>query len=220
MAADLEALYDHYRARGVAEDEAARLTEERMLASPEALHHLVVLHTTGYQRWLGRASQGVRWGFEVLLFAGGVAPIVAFATLVVAVRLGDMLAEPVLWPLLAVGAGVAGIALWKAVQLLTARAHSTAGLHRGLPTLLFLGIVGPVLGGTAFVLGLYRLSMDQMIRRASPEALLAAVEPLAQAATLLAMGLLLGIGAGLVWFVLVNRVARMEQAESALLLAE
>jgi hypothetical protein len=220
MAADLEALYDHYRARGVDEEEAVRLTEERMLASPEALHHLVVLHTTGYQRWLGRASQGVRWGLEVILFILGVLPIVAFASLVVATRLGQQLADPLLWPILLVGAGVTGVAAWKAAQLVLGRARSTGELHRGLPALLFLAVTGPLIGGTVFLVNLYRLSLSMMAVHGSPDALLAVAEPLARNATLLAMGLLLGIGGGLVWFVLVNRIARLEQAESAALLAE
>lgn len=220
MAADLEALYDHYRARGIDEDEAVRRTEERILASPEALHHLIAVHTTGYQRWLGRVAERLRWGFELLLFVAGVLPMMAISVFVVSVQVRALLGAPFFWPLLAVGMAATWLALWKALQLFPGRTRSPAELHRGLPTLLFLGVAGPVLGGTAFLIDLHDLSMRLMSDAANPSVVLAAAEPLARAATLLAMGLLLGIGAALVWFVLVNRIAAIERAESAALLAE
>src|SRR5690606_35990989 len=65
MAADLVSLYEHHRARGRGEEEAAQLAEETILASPEALRHLVLLHTTGHARWLGWAAGRLRRGVEV-----------------------------------------------------------------------------------------------------------------------------------------------------------
>jgi hypothetical protein len=219
MAADLEALYEHYCARGLAEEEAARLTEEKLLASPEALQHLIVVHTTGYQRWLGRAAERLRWGLDLLLFLLGVGPVVVIATWVVAAQVEAMLADPFVWPLLAAVAAVTVLAVWKALQLFRGRVTPTAELHRGLALLLFLGVVAPAFAAAAFLIRLHGVSMQVVSGRAAPEAMLAAMEPLVHSATLLGMGLLLGIGAGLVWFVLVNRIAAIEQAESAALLA-
>jgi hypothetical protein len=219
MAADLEALYEHYRARGYADDEAARLTEERILASPEALQHLIMVHTTGYQRWLSRAAGQLRWGFELLLVVLGVLPMVAISTVMVAAQVRGMISVPFLWPLLILGAVLTVLALWKAFQLFVARVRSTVVLHRGLPTLLLLAVIGPAFGGVAFLIHLYGISMTVAASSADPDVVFAAAEPLAQSATFLGMGLLLGLAAALVWFVLVNRIAAIEQVESAALLA-
>jgi hypothetical protein len=219
MAGDLEALYEHYRGRGFEDDEAARLTEERLLASPEALQNLILVHTTVYQRWLSRAAERARWGFDLLLFVLGVVPMLALSVGLLAGRVGGMLSEPGVWPMLLVGACVIGLAGWKAYQLFLAGDHATAALHRGMPTLLFLAVAGPAVGGAAFLIHLYGLSMAIMGRQASADALYGAAETLEQGATHLSMGLLVGIGAGLVWFVLARRVSALEQARSAALLA-
>ncbi len=219
MASDLEALYEHYRARGVEEEEALRRTEEKLLASPEALQHLVAVHTTGYQRWLSYAAGRLRSGFELLLFALGVLPMLAIAGLAVIAPDRGISPPFLLWPLLGIGTAIAAITLWKAYQLLVRRARRAADLHRGLFTLLFLGVISPVLAGLAFLVSLYRMAIGFGWGDMSESAMLLAAERMVQDATLLSAGLLLGIGAGLVWFVLARRIAAIEQAESAALLA-
>lgn len=82
-----------------------------------------------------------------------------------------------------------------------------------------MGAISPLLAGIAFLVSLYQLAIGPMSGGASQTALLIAAERIGQDAMLLSAGLLFGIGAGLVWFVLVNRIAAIEQAESAALLA-
>jgi hypothetical protein len=219
MAADLESLYDHYRARGLDEDEAARRAEERLLASPEALRHLVGVHTTLYERLLSRAVGRLRWGFDLLLFAVGVVPMLALAVLVIAAQLHTVGGTPLIWPLLLLAAGVAVISLGKAYQLFIRRERSPARLHRGLPLLVLLGALGPAMGGLVFVLGSYQVATGLAMGVLPEPVHLTAAAQVARDGTLCLLGLLLGFAAGLVWFVLVNRLAAMEQAESAALLA-
>lgn len=219
MASDLEALYEHYRARGVDEEEAVRRTEEKILASPEVLQHLIAVHTTGYQRWLSHAAGRMRLGFELLLFTLGVLPMLAIAALTVISRVNGMSPPLLLWTLFLIGVAIATLTLWKAYQLLVRRVRSTADLHRGLFILLLMGAISPLLAGIAFLVSLYQLAIGPMSGGASQTALLIAAERIGQDAMLLSAGLLFGIGAGLVWFVLVNRIAAIEQAESAALLA-
>lgn len=220
MVGDLEELYEHFRSRGHDEDEAVRLTEERILASPEALQHLILVHTTGYQRWLDRAAERVRWGFDLVLFGFGVMPMVLLSTWLLVAGRGRLVENPGLWPLLLVGAAATGLALWKAIQLVAGRTRSTAELHRGLPVLLFLGVMAPLLGGAVFLVHLYGLLMEAGAGGAGEEVLLRGAESLERGATSLSLGLLVAIGAGLMWFVLAGRISAVELAESAPLLAE
>lgn len=113
MASDLEALYEHYRARGVDEEEAVRRTEEKILASPEVLQHLIAVHTRGYQRWLSHAAGRMRLGFELLLFTLGVLPMLAIAALTVIARVNGISPPLLLWTLFLIGVAIATLTLWK-----------------------------------------------------------------------------------------------------------
>jgi hypothetical protein len=218
MASDLEGLTEHYRSRGLPEEEAAQRAEQKLLASPESLQHLIAVHTTSYQRWASRAAGRLRWGFDLLLFVVGVLPMLIACALVIAARAPSLGASPLAWPIGVAALAIAGIAGVKAYDLFVRRERSTARLHRGLPTLVLLGIVGPMIGLFAALLGLYRLAIALSAGTIDPAAYLAVTEQAGRDATVLALGLLLAFGAGLVWFVLVNRVSAIEQSESAALL--
>jgi hypothetical protein len=219
MAADLESLYEHFRATGIGEEEAARLTEERILATPEALNQLVLVHTTAYQRWVARASEGLRWGFDVALLTLGVVPMLLIGSWIVGAEAGAMLGAPLLWPLLGVGVFTVIAATWKAWQLFIRRPAVVADLNRGIAALLAAAVAGPAIGALASLVQIHRLSLDLMSAGTGSDGMLVAAEGIAESAALLGAGLLVGIGAGLTWFVLVNRVATIERAESAALLA-
>jgi hypothetical protein len=215
MAADLESLYEHYRERGVEEDEAIRLAEARLLATPEVLQKLVSVHTTAYQRWLGRAARGFERGTDLLLFTLGVLPVLLLSSLVALRQVQDARGGAELWAVVACGGVVAGVALWKAYQLLVVHERSVRRLHRGLPVLLGAGVAGGLLGCIVFLLALHGLAT-----RAAGAELHHVADRIAASGTVFALGLLLSIGAGLVWFVLAGRIAKIEREESALLLAE
>jgi hypothetical protein len=219
MVSDLEALVGYYRSRGLTEDEAAQRAEEKLLVSPEALQHLIAVHTTGYQRWVSRAAGRLRWGFDLVLFLFGVLPILLAGVLVIAARVPTMGAGPLLWPMLVCGCGITGIAALKAYQMFVKDERSTARLHRGLRSLVFFGGMGPLLGFLALIFGLHRLTEALSIGLDDVSDHVAISEQPGRDATLLAMGLLLAFGAGIVWFVLVNRIAAIERAESAAFLA-
>lgn len=218
MASDLEALYDHYRARGLDEDEAVRLTEERLVASPAALQQLVLVHTTGYQRWLSRAAGGLRLGFDLVLFALAVVPLLAFSGQVVGAQLRDGGAGVLAGVVMGIGGVITGITLVKAYQLFVRRERSAARLHRGLFTMLVLAFHGALVGMIGFGITLYRAAL--LLGRQGPAAVQFGVaEAVGRGAATLGLGILTAIGAALVWFVLANRVAAIERSEGAGLLA-
>jgi len=218
MAADLEALYEHYRARGMDDEEAGRRAEAQLLAGPEALQGLILLHTTGYQRWVGRAAGGIRWGFDLLLFAAGVLPLVLVSSVVVLSQLREPAGGVALWLVLALGVWVMGIGCWKGWLLLVARERSPRRLHRGLIGLLAAGFAGPLIGGTAFLLSLVA-GAQRLSQTTDDIAVAGFAREMVEGGTVFGLGILLTFAAGLIWYILVNRVARIEQQESAALLA-
>jgi hypothetical protein len=214
MASDLESLVEHYRARGMSEEEASARAEEKLLVSPDALQHLVAVHTTGYRRWVDRAAGRLRWGFDLLLFAVAVAPMLAGSVILVSGQVPAVARSPLAWPLLAAAVAAGLLALAMAYALFVRGDRSTSLLHRGLPALPALGASGPLVGALAATLGVHRLAMSLAAGPLDPEAQRLVAEQAGRDATIVAMGLLLAFGAGLAWFVLVNRLASLEQAES------
>jgi hypothetical protein len=154
-----------------------------------------------------------------VLFLAGVLPILLAGVLVIGARVPTMASGPLLWPMLVCGCGITGIAALKAYQMFVRGERSTARLHRGLRSLVFFGGMGPVLGFLAVVFGLQRLTEGLSAGLDDVAEHLAIAEQAGRDATLLAMGLVLAFGAGIVWFVLVNRIAAIERADSAAFLA-
>lgn len=221
MASDLEALYEHYRALDLSEAEAADRAEAKLLASPEALRHLIEVHSTSYQRLVARTAGRMRWGFDLFLFLVAVAPLMAVSAMVMAGEDRPLEGGFLLWTLLAIGAGIIAIGAWKAFQIFVRGERSTAALNVGLFPLLFLGLIGPLFGLLGFLVALRRIGMELGSAGAGAGASMQIIaREVAAGGTLFTLGALLGIAAAVVWFVLVNRVTAIEQAESGALLGD
>jgi hypothetical protein len=218
LVSDLEALVGHYRRQGMTEEEAVARAEEVLLVSPEALQHLIAVHTTGYQRWVMRAAARMRWGIDMLLFVLGVLPVLIGGLLVVGTSAGAMAASPFVWPLVACAFGIIWIAATEGWQLFVKGERSRGRLQQRLPLLIHLGVAAPVLGLLGALLGLQRLT-SLVADGSGGSSTLALLEQVGRNASILAVGLLLAFGAGMVWYVLVNRIGAIERAESAALLA-
>lgn len=219
MALDLEALYEHYRALDLSEGEAAERAEAKLLASPEALRHLIEVHTTSYQRLVSRVAGRMRWGFDLFLFLVGVAPLVIVSAKVMATDARGTSGGFILWTLLACGAAIVLMGSWKAVQIFVRGDRSTAALNRGLFSLLFLALIGPLLGSVGFLLSIHRIGIELgSTSTAAAGSMRIVAREVVAGGTVFTVGILVAIASASVWFVLVNRVTDVEQAESAALL--
>lgn len=204
VASDLEDLFQHYLKQGLSEEEAAARAEEMVDLSDEALTELVRIHsrTRGWADRLVRRAQSFWERIAMVLIvlfcvAGGIldsnrrplADLTGFALLIVLILLA--------------------IAVSFVVQMTRPVNGQSPRRHRdSLATPLFLGAASLVLGFAGAGIELYRTLM------------LMAVEP-ERAGTLfgqavlasmsnLAISLVVALCAGLTWFVLAGRVARME----------
>ena len=208
MAADLDAAYEHHRRLGAGDGEAARRAEEAVLGSSEVVRRLSRLHHASWQGWLDGIGSRLTGGADLLLLLMGVLPMLVLAA-AVAARTLTTAAGVLAWILLAVGALIAGV---MALEL--------RGRTAGLPLLLVLSAVAPVLGLLAVTLGLHGAASQ--LAGGLPDTALR-IELLTQVArdgALLAVGLLLGIAGALSWFVLHTRAATSAIREVDAILAE
>jgi hypothetical protein len=219
IAADLESLYDHYRSSGHDEDSAIRLAEERLLVAREAMGALGRVHTTAMQRWAWRSAERLRHGLDLVLLTLGVGPMLLLAGLVAATRMGGMLAFPLFWPLAAMGTFAAMVSLRAVWLLIGRRSGERAELERDMTVLAGLAAGAPMLGLTFSLIDAYGGLTGPLAGSAAEATALAMAEWMARSATLLAMGLLIGISSALVWAVLAGRVAILRRMETDALLA-
>ncbi len=212
LAADLEDVYEHYRAEGLGEAEAARRAEATVLASPEVIRRLGRLHVNPWQGWAEGVSATLRGGFDVVLLVVGVLPVL---TVAIGVSIW-VLAEhpsPLTGSVLLVGAVLVAVSAKGAVSLLRGRSPERAEL----PTILVVAAMALALGLFAPIVGVWN-TVDAL-RGGAPAQTLFLTVVARDGATLLA-ALLLGVVGLLVWFVLLGVNARRAEREVAALLAE
>lgn len=217
MAADLEDSYQHHLAQGCDEAEAIRRAEEAFGTSDEALRLLERVHQPGFSSSADRFFHqlGSIWakillvvllGFEILL-----------AVRVSSTRSFFVHPSPFLWPvgLLALAAIV--FTAWKLTQIFSRGGSDVRRLRTGLGIPLFFAggsLAVAFLGFLFHLQRFFRLNADQ-----APDALFMNFAGwMVSISSLMTIGLMTAILAGLVWFVLSGLVFHSEarQVESLL----
>ncbi len=204
IASDLEDLFQHYLQEGLSEDEAAAKAEEKVDMSDEALAELVRIHSEA-RGWTDRIVRRVQPFWERIALALIVLFFITSAALEPDARTFTHLTG-FIWPILAI---FATLVIFLVVQMVRFSAHEKPRrLHDSLATPLFLGAASLVVGfaGTGIVLYRTLMRMATTPERAAP---LFASAVLGSTSTL-AIALLVSLAAGVVWFVLAGRVAKIE----------
>lgn len=218
IAADLQDLFEYYRGIGL-NDETAR---ERALVqcdlSDESLAQLVQIHTAPWRRFLDRLSdQGrARWerGLLLLLMA-----FIAATTGRLVISTGLFrIASGAVWPIIGITAAALIISAYTIYLAYIKQEHDLPRLRSGLPLLL-------VLSGGCLVIGLYGywLALYRTAARAAADvegALRLAVAWLTAGSAMLMVAFMSAILIALLWYLLADKVARIEEAEAAVLMIE
>ena len=212
MAADLEDSYRYYLDQGCDEVDAARRAEEAFGASDEALQLLARIHQPGFGGLTDRFSQqvGTLWS-KFLLVA-----ILAFEILAAVRILTDRFflfrPSPFLWPIAALALAAFVFTIWKLMQIYSRSGADVRRLRTGLGIPLFFAGASLAVAGLGFLYHLqrfFRLNADT-----APESLFMNFAGwMISISSLMTIGLLTAILAGLVWFVLSRLVSRSEIRE-------
>lgn len=209
LAADLEAVFEHHRARGLGVEEAARRAEEQILGSAEVIRRLGRLHQGSWRGWSEGIGAHLSGGVDLILLALGVLPVLLVAAGVAFGAISTGPASPLVWPLCAIGTLMAGAIPAELIHLLRG---APARPHR-LRLLLSLSTLAPAIGILALVHGAYDIATNLGASTSTDETqLLIAAIAIRDGAALLT-GLLLAIAGGLSWFALLNRSAEQVARE-------
>jgi hypothetical protein len=204
IASDLEELFNYYVQQGLSEEEAAARAEEKVDMSDEALAELVRIHSDA-RSWTDRIARRVQPLWERLALALIVLFFVASAALESDARPFTYLTG-FIWPILAI---FLVLLFFFIVQMARFSDHeSPRRLHDSLATPLFLGTASLVVGFAGTGIELYR-TFKRMAFSPEHAAPMFSRAVLGCTATL-AVALLVALAAGVAWFVLAGRVAKIE----------
>jgi hypothetical protein len=225
LAADLEALFEHHRARGLGLEEAERRAEEQVLGSAEVIRRLGRLHQGSWREWSESVGARLSGGIDLILVIFGILPVLLVAGGVAFNALATGPASPLVWPLCVLGALLGGAIPAELIRLL----RGAPGRPRRLRLLLALSTLALALGLLALVHGAYDSATTLAAMPVAAEVAAAGDASGAVASNrdiqrliasivirdgaALLISLLLAIAGGLSWFVLLNRSAEQVARE-------
>lgn len=218
MASDLEDSYQYHLDRGHDEAEAMRRAEEAFGSSEEALQHLSRIHQRGVGGLADRVSNQVGGIWEKILLLAILLFEIWLAIEFLSSEWFFFYVSPFVWPIAGIALAAFGVAVWKLRQIFSKTEGDIRRLRSGLGALLFLAAASLIVSGLGLLFHLqrfFRLNADL-----APESLFMNFAGwMIQISSMMTVGLLTAILTALVWFVLVNLVARAERTEIGQLLA-
>ena len=232
IAADMEDLFIHYTESGLDTEEATSRVEEKMDITDESLQALIQVHKSGFQKLLDQVELETRSRWEKI--------ILVFTILIVAaLSMRTVIAIPMItrashfvWPIL--GIGLIGLIVFiaKAYHLYIRKDHEIRTLRKGIPSLLFFAGVSFVVGILGYFLELFKAGdhgylMDYKIifiltphRMGSDVDLERLTTWMMQSSSMIMVSILVTISMAILWFILVNKVQKIERITAEWLLLE
>jgi len=215
IASDLRDLESHYLGQGLPVEEARRRAADRCDLSEASIRELVRVHGSPYRRFMDRLGAQARSRWERAVFA--VLMLLVAASLGPPMVGGGMFraAGAWAWVVLGLGAGAVIIGLAKLHAVYLRQAHDPRRLRAGLNAIVALGGTGLAVGVLGANVALFRAAEAGALH---PDHLLPAIiTSMRSGSALLVIAFLAAIVSAAFWFPLAGRVARIEEAEAALL---
>lgn len=231
ISADLDDLFHFYITKGLTENEAMKRAAEKFDVSDEAIAQLVQIHETGFRKFIYKLTEQGQTRWERVALFITLLLIIASSVHTISVTQYFHNASLFIWPILAIAFMAIVLGLIKFYSLYIKKDHNIKKLRSGLPFILFLAGLSPFVGacgyfmeiystggytilpGITFLIGVFSLSD-------SSHGLIPVIDSLTRSSFIAMTSLLVTILVSLIWFVLMNKVLKIERVESEFLLAE
>jgi hypothetical protein len=213
IASDLDDMYQIFVHQGLSEREAAAKVQDQYVISDEVLEELVQIHESAFRKLLGKLSEQAqtRWErvvlFAVILFVCGATGNAIFST-----RLFEQ-ASGFIWPILGISLGAVIISVRQFFKLYIKKDHNLRRLRDGLSYLLLLSMASLLTGFYGVSVEMYRST--KLIIADVDMTISQIVQWGISCSAMLMVSLLVAIATALVWFVLMDKVERIELADTA-----
>ena len=228
IAADLNDLYHLYLKRGLNETDAASKAREKFEVSDEIISDLSDIHNNLFQQWLDRAIGKTQTFWERVLFVLILLFLMITTIYVVLTTPFFSEASKFVYPILAILIGV--LILWfaKFYQLYIKKDHRIKRIRYGLSLFKFLAGTNLFLALSGYFIELLLSKIEVLflgplfilIIQNVNETLPLIIELMIKNASLMIICMLATMITGILWFVIIQKINIIEQAEAEILLAE
>ncbi len=230
IATDLQDLYQLYLNRGLSEKEAARKAEEKIDLKDEALNDLVLIHQSLFRKLLDKISAQAQTRWErvafvfILLFVVGISVQAIFSTQFL------LQASKWIYPVLGTSLTAILISIPKFYQLYIKKDHQIKKLRTDLSLIFGMGVLNLVIGTMGYVMELFLaedtalLFMNHLAyiittqEAGSGQTLSNITTWMIKSSSLIMFTLVSTIFIAFIWYILINKVLKIERAEAAVLL--
>ena len=231
IAADLDDLFHLYVTKGLSENEAMVKAAEKFDVSDEALAQLVRIHETGFRKFIYKLSEQAQTRWERVALFIILLLIIATGIHTVTVTQYFHNASFFIWPILGIAFVAIISSLIKFYNLYIKKDHNIKKLQSGLPFILFLAGLSPFVGACGYFMEIYSAGrytilpgitffIETFNLNDSGQALISMIDSQIRSSFIAMTSLLVTILVSLIWFILMNKVLRIERVESEFLLAE
>ena len=232
IAADLDDLYQLYLSRGIEENEAAQKAEEKIDLTDEALNELVQIHQSLFRKLLDKITAQAQNRWErvafilVLLFIAAISVQAIFST--------QFLSQASKWiyPVLGISLTAILISIPKFYQLYIKKDHQIKKLRTGLSLILGMAVLNLAIGIMGYVVELFLAEDNALLfmnhlayiittREAGSGQTLSNITTwMIKSSSLIMFTLVSTIIIAFFWYILMNKVLKIERAEAAVLLGD
>lgn len=230
IAADLDDLYQLYLSRGLEENEAAQKAEEKIDLTDEALNELVQIHQSLFRKLLDKISAQAQSRWEKVAFIFMLLFIVAIS--VQAIFSTQFLSQASKWIYPVLGMSIAAILISfpKFYQLYIKKDHLLKKIRTGLSLILGMGVLNLVIGILGYVIELLMAEDSALLfvnhlayivttqEAGSGQTLSNITAWMIKTSSLIMFTLVSTISIAFIWYILINKVSKIERAEAAVLL--
>jgi len=230
IAADLQDLFQFYLQKGYDETTAAKMAEEKINLTDETLNELIQVHQSFFRRLMDRlpAKMLTKWERAVfvimLLFLAAMSKTIVFSS--------DFLiqASRLVWPVLILFSITMIYSIPQFYNLFIKRNHVVKKLRKQANIILTLGILNLFFGimcylteifnaGSRVVLFVHHLMhIIYVTPENSDQTLIEITSWMMKSSSLVMVTLIVTIFTAIIWYTLMNKILKIEQAEALVLL--
>lgn len=233
MAGDMDDLYEFYRKKGLNEKEAIQKTEEKFDMTDEALSELLQVHQSVFRKAMNRISEQAQTRWERTFLAVILLLIAVFSGREILSIQFFLQASKFIWPILVFSFVIIILSLVEFYNLYIKKDHNIKKLRSLLHSILFLGGLSLFTGILGYFIEFYsaenyRIFLENkfsiiLIPMGMPESdkiLIYISDWMIKCSSMIMVSMLVTIFSALIWFILNNKIVKIEQAEAAFLLEE
>ncbi len=232
IAADLEDAYQSFLHKGMTEQEAAEMAKQKFDLDNHSLHELIRVHQSSFRRWFDHLPTAAQtWWERLILVCLLLFVLISGGITIMNVPLIEE-AGPFVWIIFILLIIATVVFLIKIYQIYIKKDHHLTNVKKGLPFLLFISGMTLISCMWGYYWQLYtfreygHILETKMIYllhttdESFPQVFTDLINWTIASSSFIMIGMLAAIVIGFMWYYLMIKVSKIEEAEAAILLGQ